>query len=154
MKQTSFLSWIYGVIVLVILYFIIREIFSVYYTPGVKSLYDSPIVQRLFPGEKNKLFPTWGFTEFGTMKLDSTKYGQGAFWPDSGKGYVPNKFGSGGADPSGGLRNSEDRIPLETAIGWWKGDIYQPIRKIESIYDHETIPEPQKISVGWWGNSV
>jgi hypothetical protein len=154
MKQTDFLSWIYGVIVLVILYFIVREIFSVYYTPGVKSLYDSPIVQRLFPGEKNKMFPTWGFTEFGTMKPDSTKYGQGAFWPDSGKGYVPNKFGSGGPDPSGGLRNSENRIPLETAVGWWKGDIYQPIRTINSIYDHETIPEPQTISVGWWGNEI
>lgn len=154
MKQTIFLSWIYGVIVLVILYFIIREIFSVYYTPGVKTLYDSPIVQRLFPGYKNKLFPTWGFTESGRINPDSTKYGQGSFWPDSGKGYVPNKFGSGGADPSGGLRNSEDRIPLETAVGSWNGDIYQPIRKIESIYDYHAIPEPQTISVGWWGNEL
>jgi len=153
MNQSIFLSLIYGVIILIILYFIIREIFSVYYTPGVKTLYDSPIVQRLFPNEKNKLFPTWGFTEFGTINPEYTKYGQGSFWPESGNGYIPNKFGSGGVDPDGGMRNNEDLIPSETNIGWWKGDIYQPIRKIKSIYDYNSIPKQQNISIGWWGNN-
>ncbi len=111
-------KFIYGVVILTILYFFVRMLYSVYYTPGSTVLYNSSVTQQLFPNAINKMFPTFGYNSQGMIKGDRTKYGQGEFWPESGKGFVPNKYGSPGASPSGGMRPSFP-IPNETEVGFW-----------------------------------
>ena len=151
--MSSILSVIYGVLFLLFLYVMVRNLYMVVYTPGTPTLYNSPIVQRLFPNEKNKLAPSWGYNSMGMYSGDPTKYGQDTFWPKSGKGYVPNKYGSGGMDPSGGERKGGDGygIPSEVNVGWWNGSIEQPERNIQTIYDDYLIPSPKIADIGWWG---
>jgi hypothetical protein len=149
MSSPIFFTFIYGVVIFLILYFIIKTFYSVYYTPGSTTVYNSPISQLLFPSDK-KLFPSWGYNKLGMLKGDSTKYGQSNFYPQSGPDFVPNKFGSGGPDPSGGMRNPTPASPV--SIGWWNGDIKQPIHSIQNIYDTTEIPEKTIVDIGWWGN--
>lgn len=145
------LSLIYGAIVIGLIYLIIRMFYSVSYTPGNTVIYDSPIAQKLFPNEANKLFPTWGYDKAGFVKQDPTKYGQNGFWPKSGKGFKPSKFGSGGPSPSGGMRTAGIGTDF-TQVGWWGGDITYPERKVFDIYANDaSIPEKQIADIGWWG---
>ena len=131
------LIFIYGVAILAIIYFIIEMLYSVYYTPGVTTIYNSPQAQKLFPNTKNKLFPTWGYTKQGLYKGEHTKFGQGQFWPESGKGFVPNKFGSGGPSPSGGMRPTLP-IPNETEVGFWGYSPEHPEKVHLDIYDNSS----------------
>jgi hypothetical protein len=127
-------------------------LYSVYYTPGVDVIYNSPVTQRLFPGEKAPLFPSWGYNKLGMLKNDPTKFGQGDFWPASGKGYVPNKMGYPGPSPSGGLRQTFP-IPAEVPVGFW-GYSPMPSKNVNlDIYENDpSIPTPVEVEVGWWGN--
>lgn len=150
--MTQLITCIYGAIFIGLLYFFIKMLYSVEYTPGSTTIYNSPIAQALFPGEPNKLFPTWGYNELGMIKQDPTKYGQNGFWPKSGPGFEPTALGSGGPSPSGGMR-SGGTGPTESEVGWWKGDITYPTNTITSIYDNDPdIPEKKVTVVGWWGN--
>jgi hypothetical protein len=131
---------------ILILYVIAYQFYSVYYTPGTTTLYNSPIVQTLFPGAPNKLFPSWGYNRAGMVKDDPTKYGQGSFWPSSGKGFVPNASGSGGPSPSGGMRDYTVSTEVELRDG------YDPLPTIRNVYDQNAeIPKPTVTDVGWWG---
>lgn len=142
---------IYGVILITVLFLIVRMLYSVYYTPGSTVLYNSPITQKLFPGAKNKLVPTWGYNKAGMYDGQPFKFGQGQFWPESGKGFVPNKFGSGGASPSGGMRPTLP-IPDETSVGYW-GYVPEPqINSIRNIYDDSDEHVEYITPIGWWGN--
>jgi hypothetical protein len=149
---------IYGALFFIFLYVMIRDLYTVIYTPGTPTLYNSPIAQRLFPNATNKIDPLWGYNSLGMYSGDPTKYGQGSFYPRSGKGYVPNKYGSGGMDPSGGERKGGDGsgIPSEVNVGWWNGEIEQPQRTIQTIYDQgeASIPEPKIANIGWWGYTL
>lgn len=147
----GFLIFTYGVSILVILYVVVEMLYSVYYTPGVTTLYNSPEAQQLFPSVKNKLFPTWGYTKQGLYKGDPTKYGQGQFWPQSGKGYVPNKFGSGGPSPSGGMRPTNP-IPDEVEVGWWSSSPEHPDKVHLDIYDSSSQHVEYITPVGHWDN--
>jgi hypothetical protein len=147
----GFLIFIYGVAIVAIIYFVVKMLFSVYYTPGVTTVYNSPQAQKLFPGTPNKLFPTWGYTKQGLYKGDPTKYGQGKFWPESGKGYVPNKFGSGGPSPSGGMRQTLP-IPDESEVGYWGYSPQHPEKVHLDIYDNSSQHVEYITPVGWWNN--
>lgn len=147
------LTFIYGAIILISIYFIIQILYSVYYTPGVNVIYNSPIAQQLFSGEKEKLMPTWGYTQpLGLYSGKPTKVGQGEFWPFSGKGYVPDRRGYPGPSPSGGLRKTFP-IPTEVEVGFWGGDI-DPKKYVDlDIYANDAdIPAPVESDVGWWGD--
>ena len=147
----GFLIFIYGVAILAIIYFIVQMLFSVYYTPGVTTVYNSPQAQKLFPGTPNKLTPLWGYTKQGLYKGDPTKYGQGQFWPESGKGFVPNKFGSGGPSPSGGMRPTLP-IPDESEVGYWGYSPEHPEKVHLDIYDNSSQHVEYITPVGWWNN--
>ena len=139
---------IYGILILIFIYVIIHMLYSVYYTPGVNTLYDSPITQLLFPNE-NRIFPTWGSDMFGMYDFPY-QFGQGSFWPRSGKGYVPNKLGYGGASPTG-IRPTFP-IPNSTSVGFW-GNTPTPERNVQlDIYDRTAQGTQYIIPVGWWGN--
>jgi hypothetical protein len=147
------LQVIYGAGILVIIYLVIHMFYSVYYTPGVSVIYNSPVAQALFPMDKAKLMPNWGYTKpLGLYSGQATKFGQGDFWPSSGKGYVPNKMGYPGASPSGGLRKTFP-IPDEVSVGHWSGDI-DPKKHVNlDIYDSNAEISPAvETEVGWWGN--
>jgi len=146
------LQVIYGAGILFILYLFVRMFYSVYYTPGVDVIYNSPVAQKLFPGEKAPLFPSWGYNKLGMYKNEPTKFGQGDFWPVSGKGYVPDKMGYPGPSPTGGLRQSFP-IPAEVPVGFWGGYI-NPVKHVNlDIYANDAnIPAPKTVEVGWWGN--
>lgn len=147
------LQLIYGASILVIIYLVVRMLYSVYYTPGVDIIYNSPIAQQLFPEEKAKLMPTWGYTKpMGMYSGEPTTFGQGDFWPSSGKGYVPNARGYPGASPSGGLRKTLP-TPAEVDVGFWGGDI-DPKKQVNlDIYANDAdIPALTESEVGWWGN--
>jgi hypothetical protein len=145
------LIFIYGVSIIAILYFILEMIYSVYYTPGETVIYNSPQAQKLFPGAKNKLFPTWGYTKQGLYKGDPTKYGQGQFWPESGQGYVPNKFGSGGPSPSGGMRPTLP-IPDASEVGYWGNAPEHPDKVHLDIYDSSSQHVEYVTPIGHWDN--
>jgi hypothetical protein len=149
----GFLIFTYGVAILVTIYFIVQMLFSVYYTPGVTTIYNSPQAQKLFPNVPNKLFPTYGYTKQGLYKGEPTKYGQGKFWPESGKGFVPNKFGSGGASPEGGMRPTFS-IPSETQVGFWGSTPDQQINNIRDIYDNSSQHVEYTTPIGYWGNDL
>lgn len=149
--MNGFLIFIYGVAILAIVYFVIQMLYSVYYTPGTNVIYNSPQAQKLFPNAMNKLFPTWGYNKAGMYDGQPFKFGQGSFWPTSGKGFVPNKFGSPGPSPSGGMRPSFN-IPAETAVGYW-GSTHntQDIANYD-IYDNSSQHVEYITPVGWWNN--
>ena len=147
-----FLTVIYGVAVMVILYFIIQMLYSVYYTPGITTIYNSPQAQQLFPNAMNKLFPTWGYTSSGMYSGQPFKFGQGTFWPKSGKGFEPNKFGSGGPSPAGGMRSGGGPIPTEVEVGYW-GEVHKAQDVADyDIYDNSSQHVEYVTQVGWWGN--
>jgi hypothetical protein len=110
------LGILYGLIGLFLLIVLLHMFFSVYYTPGVQVLYDTPLSQKLFPYGR-RLWPTWGYNSWG--RYDGNK-GYGKWWPRGGSGYIPNKYGSTGADPAGGMR-PRGTIPLSIDVGWWGG---------------------------------
>ena len=143
-----FMTCIYGVSVIVILYLIVRMLYSVEYTPGVSTLYNSPVTQKIFPNEPHKLAPVWGYNNAGMIQSDPTKYGQSDFWPESGKGFKPTASASGGPNPSGGMR-SGGTGPVNAPIGSWMSNITYPSSSITSIYDDESIPEPTICDIGW-----
>ena len=126
-------------------------LYSVYYTPGSTVLYDSPVTHQLFPGAKNKLMPTWGYNKAGMYKGDPTKYGQGEFWPEAGKGFVPNKNGSPGPSPSGGMRPSF-KIPAEVDVGWWSSSPELEDGVELDIYDNSSQHVEYTTPIGWWNN--
>lgn len=154
--MSGILTFIYGVVIIIALYMLIRMLYSVYYTPGSTTVYNSPVSQTLFPGATNKLFPTWGYNQLGMYKEDPTKFGQGQFWPESGKGFVPNKYGSGGPSPSGGMRGTDsngNQIPVEVPIGHWGGQTYEPVNKVSlDIYDNSSQHVKYVTDVGWWNS--
>lgn len=144
-----FLTFIYGAAFVYILYFVLQTLYSVYYTPGSTVLYNSPVTQKLFPNAMNKLFPSWGYNKAGMYDRQPFKFGQGEFWPESGKGFVPNKYGSGGPSPSGGMRPIFP-IPNETDIGYW-GYSPSPEKKVHlDIYDNSSQHVEYTTPVGWW----
>ena len=154
MTQQFFYTCMYGAFFLILLYLVVRMLYSVEYTPGTTVIYDSPMAQKLFPHQPNKLFPTWGYNKAGMMKQDPTKYGQNGFWPKSGAGYKPSKYGSGGPSPSGGMRTAGIGSAF-TQVGWWGGDITYPERQVFDIYAQDAdIPEKMAWSIGWWNSSV
>lgn len=67
----------------------------------------------------------------------------------SGKPYAPNKFGSPGASPSGGMRHSSS-IPSTSPVGYWgnsphvKGDVHL------DIYDYSDLPVEYITDIGHW----
>jgi len=154
MTQQLFFNCIYGGIFIALVYLIVRMLYSVEYTPGSTVVYNSPIAQKLFPNEANKMFPTWGYNEAGMVKNDPTKYGQNGFWPQSGTGYKPSKYGSGGPSPSGGMRTAGIGTDF-TQVGWWGGNITYPERQVFDIYANDAdIPEKTVWGIGWWGDSI
>ena len=145
-SMSTLLTFLYGAAVLIILYHIVHVLYSVYYTPGSTTLYNSSVTQAIFPSETKKLAPTWGTNDLGMIKGDPTKYGRGDFWPSSGQGYVPDKYASGGASPSGGMRDAPPVAPVELRPG------YDPLPSFRQIYEqHPEIPEKKVWPVGWWG---
>jgi len=145
------LIFIYGVAILAILYFILEMLYSVYYTPGVKTIYNSPQAQKIFPNTSKKLFPIWGYNKAGMYNGQSYKFGQGQFWPESGKGYIPNKFGSGGPSPSGGMRKTLP-MPEETDIGFWGNSPQHPENIHLDIYDNSSQHIEYITPIGHWDN--
>lgn len=149
----GFFVFIYGVAIIAALYFIIQQLFSVYYTPGTTVLYNSPSTQQLFPTAPNKLFPTWGYNKLGMYDGQPFKFGQGQFWPESGKGFIPNKLGSGGPSPSGGMRSGGGPTPPEVAVGWWSTSPTPEQNVNLDIYDNGSYDKTKYVTeVGWWGN--
>ena len=153
MTQQLFFNCIYGGIFIILAYLIVRMLYSVEYTPGSTVIYNSPIAQKLFPNETNKLFPTWGYDKMGTIKQDPTKYGQNGFWPESGAGYKPSKYASGGPSPSGGMRTAGIGTDF-TEVGPVNGNITYPERQVFDIYDNSGIPEKTVWEIGWWNDSI
>jgi hypothetical protein len=135
---------LYGLLFAVLIYLLLHYFYSVNYTPGVQTLYGSPVTQALFPGEQS-LQPKWGYDKAGFMRGDSTKYGPDSFWPENIP-YQPTKSGSGGPSPSGGMRDGNGYYP-----GIELRDGYDPLPTIRSIYDDSGIPEKKVWEVGWWG---
>jgi hypothetical protein len=151
MAQSLSLTLLYGLLIITILYFIMKTLYSVYYTPGETVIYNSPHAQQLFPNAMNKLTPTWGYNKLGMYDGQPFKYGQGQFWPKSGKGFVPNKYGSPGASPSGGLRPTFT-IPAETSIGFW-GYSPTPEENVQlDIYDNSSQRVEYKTPIGHWSD--
>lgn len=151
MAQSGFLTFIYGVVILAVLYLFVQMLYSVYYTPGSTVVYNSPIAQKLFPNAMNKLFPTWGYNKYGMYDGQPFKFGQNDFWPESGKGFVPNKFGSPGASPTGGMRPSFP-IPAQTSVGFWGYTPQAQDNASYDIYDNSSQHVEYVTPVGWWGN--
>jgi hypothetical protein len=148
--MSLFATLIYGLAVVLIIYFVVRMLFSVYYTPGVTTIYNSPQAQQLFPNATNKLFPTWGYNKAGMYSGQPFKYGQGQFWPESGAGFVPNKYGSGGPSPNGGMRSGGGPIPAESEIGYW-GQTPQISNKVNiDIYDNSSQEVKYITPIGHW----
>lgn len=146
-----YLAVIYGVVTITILFLIVRTMYSVYYTPGTSVLYNSPVTQKIFPGATNKLFPTFGYNKAGMYSGKPFKYGKGAFWPESGKGYVPNKFGSSGPSPAGGMRPTLP-IPNETEVGWWSSSPNVEKDVHLDIYDNSSQHIEYITPIGHWDN--
>lgn len=142
---------IYGAIILVALYYFVQMIYSVYYTPGVFSIYNSPVAQKLFPNAMNKMFPTWGFNKAGIYDGQPFKFGAADFWPESGRGFVPNKNGSPGASPEGGLRPTFP-IPGETAVGYWGLAPEAQVNSVRNIYDSSSQHVEYETPIGHWDN--
>ena len=149
MVNKSLMTIIYGIIFFTLLYFIVKLLFQVYYTPGSTVVYNSPVAQALFPGEKHKLMPQWGYNSLGMYSGDATKYGQGDFWPTSGKNYEPSKYGYGGPDPSGGERKTMP-IPSEVDVGFWGTTPTVSNTATIDIYDTSSQHVEYTTPVGHW----
>jgi hypothetical protein len=147
--MTTGLTLVYGIIAAVIVFNFILMLFSVYYTPGVTTIYNTPTSQKLFPTAINKIFPSWGYNKLGMYDGQSFKIGQGSFWPSSGKGYIPNKYGSTGASPRGGMR-TRFSIPSETHTGWWSSSPEHKTRILMNIYDNSSQHVQYITPIGWW----
>lgn len=151
MFANGLLTYLYGIVLGLLAFFLVRSMYSVYYTPGVTTLYNSPVTQALFPHATSKLFPSWGYDRAGMYKGPFT-FGAAGFWPESGQPYNPSKYGYGGPSPQGGERKTRP-IPAEVPVGYW-GYAPEPRRggHIE-VYDQDpSIPAQQTSSVGWWGD--
>jgi hypothetical protein len=147
----GFLTFIYGVVILTVIYLTIRMFYSVNYTPGTTTLYNSPVTQKLFPSDTKKLFPTWGYNKAGMYDGQAFKYGQGSFWPESGPGYKPSKYGYGGPSPDGGERPTLP-IPDTTDVGFW-GYTPQPERNVPlDIYDNSSQHVEYLTPIGHWND--
>jgi hypothetical protein len=151
MAQMPLLTYIYGITLAFILFYVVISLYSVYYTPGTNTLYNSPITQQLFPNAMNKLFPTWGYNKAGMYDGQPFTYGQGSFWPKSGQGYRPTKYASGGASPEGGMRPTLP-IPKEVEVGWWSHSPKPRVTTTVPVYGEESIPTQKTIEVGWWND--
>lgn len=149
--MSALLLFIYGVSILAILYFVVETLYSVYYTPGVNTIYNSPQAQQLFPNATNKLTPLWGYNKIGMYDGQPFKFGQGEMWPESGKSFVPNKFGSPGASPQGGMRPTF-KIPDETEVGWWSSSPEHPEKVHLDIYDSSSQHVEYITPIGHWDN--
>lgn len=149
--MSVYLPVIYGVLTITVIFLIVHTMYSVYYTPGTSVLYNSPVTQTIFPGTTNKLFPTFGYNKAGMYSGKPFKYGQGTFWPKSGKGFVPNKFGSGGASPSGGMRPTFP-IPDESEVGWWSSSPNVEKDVHLDIYDNSSQHVEYITPIGHWDN--
>jgi hypothetical protein len=152
MTQNLFFTFIYGGIFIALIYLIVRMVYSVDYVAG-ETIYNSPVAEKLFSSEPNKLYPLWGYNDAGVIKNDPTKYGTNGFWPKSGTGYKPSKFGSGGMSPDGGMRSPGIGTDF-TEVGPINGDITYPERQVFDIYDNSGIPEKTVWEVGYWGDSI
>ena len=75
-------------------------------------------------------------------------------WLPARTKYVPNPYGYGGLDPSGGVRKGGNGsgIPDEVSVGWWNGDISYPEKTLSPVQDSEDIPSAKVADVGWWGD--
>jgi hypothetical protein len=111
MAQTNLLTYIYGTVLGITLFLFIRYLYSVYYTPGVRTLYNSPVTQQLFPNAMNKIYPLWGYNKAGMYDDQPFKFGADRFYPESGPGYKPTKYGSGGGQSRG--RHAQDTTDSE-----------------------------------------
>lgn len=76
-----------------------------------------------------------------------------ADWLPARKKYVPNPYGYGGLDPSGGVRKGGNGsgIPDEVSVGWWNGDVSYSDKHLSPVQDSEDIPPVKVADVGWWG---
>ena len=74
-------------------------------------------------------------------------------WLPASKKYIPNPYGYGGLDPSGGERKGGNGsgIPDAVSVGWWNGDISYPEKQLSPVQDSEEIPSAKVADVGWWG---
>lgn len=152
MVQNKLLTYLYGLVLGIIIFLVIRWVYSVYYTPGVRMLYNSPVTQQLFPNAMNKVFPTWGYNRLGMYDGQEFKYGQGSFYPESGPAYKPTKYGYGGPSPEGGERKSFP-IPKEVSVGYWGKSPSIPRASVEvPVYGSGAIPSQESIEIGWWGD--
>ena len=148
MAQSRILPIMYGVVTITIIFFVVQMMYSVEYTPGTTVIYNSPIAQKIFPNAM-KLFPTWGNNQVGMYDGQPFKFGQAEFWPEKGPGFKPNKLGSTGASPTGGIRPSFP-IPAETSVGYW-GYTPEPVKKVQlDIYDNTSKPIEYVFPIGWW----
>ena len=151
MVQTNLLTYIYGTVLGVALFLFVHYLFSVYYTPGVRTLYNSPVTQQLFPNAMNKIYPLWGYNKAGMYDDQPFKFGANQFYPKSGPAYQPTKYGSGGASPEGGMRPTLP-IPKEVEVGWWS-ESPEPVQRVQvPVYGQESIPRSTEIEVGWWND--
>lgn len=149
MDQMNYLTYLYGILLGLFLFMVIRSLYSVYYTPGVQTLYNSPVTQQLFPNALKKLYPTWGYNSAGMYDNQPFRFGADKFWPKSGQGYKPTKYGYGGPSPMGGERQTLP-IPKEVPVGYW-GKTPQYVKPIDvPVQGQETIPSEKVVEVGWW----
>ena len=131
---------LYGIIGLILIYLVLRMIYSVHYVGG-ESIYDSPTAQWLFPGLR-RMFPSWGYGPDGIVKGNSHR-----LWPKS-QSYEPTASGSGGVKPLGesntygAMREAPPTYPVVLRDG------YDPLPTIQNIYDTETLPERTVWDIG------
>ena len=132
----------YGILLFFMAYILLR-LFPV--RPVVSPDEAQPIVPSLRVSGPVETLKKWGSSLVRALAPSSL--------PKS-KGYVPNRYGYGGMDPSGGLRRGGDGrgIPDEVDVGWWNGEVSYPVRELSPVVDSETIPSPQVHDVGWWGD--
>ena len=134
MAQTGILPIIYGIITIIIIYLAIRMFYSVKHISDYNQ-------QQLFPKSTNTnnigMYDTKLFRDNPNRHVG---------------GFKPNKFGSTGASPNGGMR-PRFNIPAETAVGWW-GYTPNPVRQVSlDIYDNSSnngIGNKYVSPVGWW----
>lgn len=153
MFGNGWITYLYGIVLGLAAFAIVRSMYQVYYTPGVTTFYNSPVTQALFPLAKNKLYPFWGYNRAGMYDGQAFRYGSAGFWPESGQPYNPTKYGYGGPSPSGGERKTRP-IPAEVPVGWWSTSPEPRQGGHVEVYEQDpSIPPQQSITVGWWGDN-
>jgi hypothetical protein len=132
MAQSNGLLIIYGIVIILIIFFL----------PQIYAIYNKIQNSRIESGINN----------IGMYDNQQPKFSQADFWPEKGAGFKPNKFGSTGASPTGGMRPHFD-IPAETEVGWWATSP-EPVRQVQlDIYDNSSnngIGNKYVSAVGWW----